>query len=319
MLAALVIVLSFLGRTSERVAAVLGGLGFGTFIDEVGKFVTKDSDYFFRPAVSMIYVSFVLIFLAAHMIQRRVRYSPQEYLMNALRALEEVAREDLDEEEKRKALACLARCDPVDPLTQGLRTALSKVTPRAMGRPSWLRRTATALRDLYARLTRLPGFDLAVVLFFLGQMLLAAVYVIVFVLLRGFGLEDVLDVRFVSRIAARVEGAGFAQIAELFAWCVSGVFILLGVLRMRRSRLEAYRMFERAVLTSILLVEVFVFYREQFAALTGLALNLVLLATLRIMIKFEVERVGGPERLAGEVADPGSPTGAAPVLPPAKI
>jgi len=128
----------------------------------------------------------------------------------------------------------------------------------------------------------------------------------------------VLDVRLVSRIATRVEGAGFAQIAELFAWCVSGAFILLGVLRMRRSRLEAYRMFERAVLTSILLVEVFVFYREQFAALTGLALNLVLLATLRIMIKFEVERVAGPERRA-EVADPGSPTGPTPVLPPARI
>jgi hypothetical protein len=293
MLAAIVVVLSFLGRASERAAALLGGLGFGTFIDEVGKFVTRDNDYFFQPAVAMIYGSFVLTFLVAHVIQRRVRYSPLEYLMNALRALEEVARGDLDEDEKRKALACLAGCDPGDPLVQGLRRAVESVTPQAMGRPSALRRAAQMLRELYARLTRLPGFDLAVVLFFLGQLLIGVAYVSVFILLVGFGFQDLLDVRLLSRIATRVQGFEFSQVAELVAWSISGAFILLGVLRMRRSRLQAYRMFERAVLASILLVQVFVFYREQFAALVGLTFNVLLLAALRIMIGFEEERAAG--------------------------
>ena len=65
MLAALVIVLSFLGRAAERVSAIIGGIGFGMFIDEVGKFVTSDNNYFFRPAASLIYVIFILLFLVA--------------------------------------------------------------------------------------------------------------------------------------------------------------------------------------------------------------------------------------------------------------
>src|SRR5918998_6073135 len=36
MLAALLILLTFIGRASERLAAFIGGVGFGTFIDEVG-------------------------------------------------------------------------------------------------------------------------------------------------------------------------------------------------------------------------------------------------------------------------------------------
>jgi hypothetical protein len=230
-------------------------------------------------------------------IQNRVRYSPLEYLMNALRALEEVARGDLDEDEKRRALDCLDKSDPDDPLVRGLRKALATVTPQAAGAPSFTRRVLGKARKTYARLARLPGFDLAVVLFFLAQLAIGAAYVLTFVLLRGFGWQEVLDVRLLGRVAQRVEGFGFSQIAELVAWSVSGVFVLIGVLRMRRSRLEALRMFERAVLASILMVQVFVFYRDQFTALFSLAFNLLLLAALRILIGLEEERVA---RRSGE-------------------
>jgi Ca2+/H+ antiporter len=68
---------------------------------------------------------------------------------------------------------------------------------------------------------------------------------------------------------------------------LSGVFVFLGIYYLRKSRLLAYRMFEWSVLVSILLTYVFVFYKEQFAALAGLTFNVLILIGLRIMIRRE--------------------------------
>jgi hypothetical protein len=45
------------------ISSITGGIGVGLFIDEIGKFITENNDYFFAPAAPLIYGA-VLLFVA---------------------------------------------------------------------------------------------------------------------------------------------------------------------------------------------------------------------------------------------------------------
>src|SRR5437879_4005789 len=62
MLIALVLVLAIIGKRSKRLAALIGGAGFGLFVDELGKF--------FQPTIALIYSLLVLLFLSFRAIER---------------------------------------------------------------------------------------------------------------------------------------------------------------------------------------------------------------------------------------------------------
>lgn len=291
MLAAIVILFSFLSKASERLAAILAGIGFGTFIDEIGKFVTADNDYFFRPAVALMYIAFVLTFLSFHMIHSRQRYSSMEYLMNALHEMEEVALHDIDEEERTRALQFLEQSDPGHPLTGSLKSLLLGIQPVAPRPPNQLSRLRRSLAGFHRKIATAPWFSPALVLFFVGQLALKLIYVVIVIFFYSLGLQQLLRIRLISFVAARVEALSFVDWAQLLSWLLSGVFVLLGVIRIRQNRIGALRMFERSILVSIFLTQVFSFYIEEFSALVGLFFNIAILIALRYMIEHERTKV----------------------------
>src|SRR5438093_6519025 len=59
MVAAIFILFSFMSKGSAHLASILAGIGFGAFIDELGKFITSNNDYFFQPTIAFIYIVFV--------------------------------------------------------------------------------------------------------------------------------------------------------------------------------------------------------------------------------------------------------------------
>jgi uncharacterized membrane protein len=136
---AVLLSVSLITRASRWVAAFLGGVGFGLFIDEIGKFVTSDYDYFFQPTFALIYVALVLIWLATRAVLTRKRFTHAEAVANALDLLKEAASRDLNEDERARARrsACEAGAcsaargrrgagppasggDPAEPPAQGL-------------------------------------------------------------------------------------------------------------------------------------------------------------------------------------------------------
>ncbi len=268
MLVALIMLLASLGRGLRRPAAVIGGIGFGTFIDELGKFITADNDYFFRPAFSLIYVTFVLLYLAFRAIQKP-RLTTVERVANALELTLEAARHDLDADEKRRALRLLERAPAEDPLVGAVRSALARIEVAEPARPGFATRARVWLRRSYGALVRHPLFRTVVVA---AATSLAAIAV-VSTILTAFRFED--------------QGLDASEIAVLIARFVPAVILLVGVWRLPRSRLAAWHTFHSAVLFQIFVTRVVTFYVAQLGAVLGLVADIIVLSTVRALIQQE--------------------------------
>ena len=66
--------LIFSGEIVKKTAAGVFGLGLGLFIDEIGKYLSKDNNYFFQPAIMLIYIFFIILFLIYKYLEKRELY-----------------------------------------------------------------------------------------------------------------------------------------------------------------------------------------------------------------------------------------------------
>jgi len=88
------------GRSVYRATAVLGGIGIGLFIDEVGKLITSQNNYFYPAAAPIIYATFLLAAFVWVRARRRVDSDPRGQLLTAMQLLEESVEGDLQEDER---------------------------------------------------------------------------------------------------------------------------------------------------------------------------------------------------------------------------
>ncbi len=297
MLAALLLVLSLLGRRSRLWAALIGGVGFGLFIDEVGKFVTRDNDYFYRPAVALIYVTFVVIYLVIRGVRTRSRASREENLVNALQELEQAVLNDLQADERERALRYLAANRPADPLTDQLRALLHRVEVVPSGPPGILRRAHATAVARYRGLATHPAFARVLIAFFVAQLVFKLVTVVALVRPAGSQNPIVVGLALLSR---NVDVFSLDEWMQLGSSLVSALLVALGIVTLRRSRTRALKLFHRSILVSIFVTQVFMFYRDQWAALTILAGNLLILAGLSFMLEREAATPTRPEAPAAQ-------------------
>ncbi|MCJ7535293.1 MAG: hypothetical protein MUO57_07155 [Anaerolineales bacterium] len=93
---AMLLPLGLANRWVIQVSALLGGIGFGLFIDEVGKFITQTNDYFFPSALSLIYSFFLLTILVYLYFRRPRQENPRKAMYYVLEGLQDALDGDLD-------------------------------------------------------------------------------------------------------------------------------------------------------------------------------------------------------------------------------
>jgi hypothetical protein len=281
MAVAIVFALSFLAPNNRTFIAFIGGCGFGWFIDELGKFITRDVNYFFKPTIALIYFVFIAMYLVFRAIQRR-DYTADEALLNGLEALKAAAIGELSEARRRSAVLLLERTHSDDAFARHVHTLLSSESDLPDPRPNRFERWGHAVRVWYLGLAQHRWFERAVLVWFVvvGSGQLVAAIVLAF------------DHRAIR---------GFEEWATVVSSGVSGALIVVGVVELtRHRRLSAYRWFERGMLVQIFVTQVFEFAQEQLAGVFGLVFNLLVWIALRSMIRAEVDQelVAGPEPVA---------------------
>ena len=272
MAASIVLSISFLGPFTRKIVAVLGGAGFGWFIDELGKFVTRDVDYFFEPTIALIYMTFVALYLVFRALQRR-RYSPAEGMLNALEALKSAALGQLDEPARREALELFDTTQPdSDGFAGEVRALLVDAPALPASTPSLVARWTGSLRRRYIDLTERPQF--------------VAVVDVLFTVLAVIGVVTVIALSLDDRGIV-----GFEEWAALISSMVANACLVIGVVLLRRQqRLRAYQWFDRGLLISIFVTQVFVFAQEQLGGTIGLIIVLVVWVILRGAMRAERDR-----------------------------
>ncbi|MBC7707808.1 hypothetical protein H7Y63_01135 [Polaromonas sp.] len=280
MLAALVVDLSFLGRRTERLAALLGGIGFGVFIDELGKFVTSDNNYFFRPTIGIIYAIFISLYLLFNFLSKTTKLSSVEYQLNAMMQLEEAVRGDMDHREKRNIKMLLDKADQSSIITQELQSLVERLDTVPAPLPRLIRKFITRLDHGYVRFWRRRNSSQFIGLLFITE---AAIFLLLVLgsIINNF---DTVQEFFKGNNNYGQE----LIIGQLISSVVVAGYAIMGAIKLRWSRAEAFEQFRRATLINLFLTQFFIFSRIQFEAIPGFALNLVLLLALRYALHQEL-------------------------------
>ena len=236
MLVSIGLLLSFWSPAIRQLAAALGGIGFGFFIDELGKFITTDVDYFFQPTIALLYVLFIILFLASRVVGSR-QLTAVEIGIN------------------RQINAAMTGEGHVTPIVQ--------LYEQIVGR----------LQDLYVKVVSRRWF----------APFLSAAFIAIAVT------QIVTIVALVAAHGADSAASRHLPLLEQGASAVSSMAIIAGVIRLRASRLQAYRCFRFGSLVSILVTQVFMFYYSELAALGGLIGHVLVFYALRFLIARELE------------------------------
>lgn len=276
MLAAIVLLLSFLNRGIQHLAALLGGVGLGFFIDELGKFVTSDNDYFFEPTVSMIYIFFIIFYLITRFIQKQHVLSKDEYLANAFEFVRSAVDDKTNPQNKRRALEILEKCDKNDPTVRFLYSILEDIKESDRVKQSVFAKMDLTVHNLYANLLEKRLVTQIIIVFFIFHSLVN-LYRVIDVLSLFFRLNDF--------------SLSFTDWGELLSLLLSTLLVVIGILRMGFSAVSGYKFFRWAVLISIFFTQFFDFYKTQLSAFIILLYNVFILAVLHFILHKEQNRV----------------------------
>ncbi|WP_431232532.1 hypothetical protein ACQ856_24295 [Mycolicibacterium psychrotolerans] len=293
MMLALLIGWMVLGSGPRSLAVLLGGIGFGLFLDEVGKFVTKDNDYFYGPAAEIMYILVCLILAGARLVRAIRPLSARECLASsAAIAADGVARSLPDHRREigmrlvEYARARGASTDDVEHV-RALLVSAAHATDRGYRARRWAER-------LIPNVFRSPQWVPWVGWLLVAGAVLGLLFHALGIALGGYFYQD-------SHVSVHLAGKTPATIILMIGAALTLAMALPAMIALpRTTKLWPLRLLRTAALVFTFLSALVHFATEGFAALITLSIGLFGLAILSYQVDVATER-----------AAPTPPTGSA--------
>lgn len=267
---AVLLPLLLINRWVIQVSALLSGVGAGLFIDEVGKFITQTNDYFFPPALPLIYGFFLLTVLVYLYFRRPRRQDPRSALYHALEGLQDVLDGDLDVAEATRietqlTVARQSERPEIISLSSAIDGFLQQEKQHLPApEPDYWQRMAMKADASGRRLGRRAHRVLVTLI-----LILWLVFVIAFVAILALDVPTLESqvTQWRDPLIAIQALVGMLMLAALVIW-------------LRRDEKTGLRLAVIGFLVSLVAFQSIYFYLSQFAALTITLLQLALLLTL---------------------------------------
>ena len=279
-------------RPVKNFTSYLTGIGWGFFIDEIGKFITSDNNYFFRPAAALIYLLFIFGFLLYYLAHReRKHMTNDERLCDVLEGCKEILEGDLDGPEQSRMMT---RLDEVitseeDEETRSFAQDLSvvienrRITGDTHDDSTFIVRAAGRLerylRGLVFRTWFYPILMVGVIGKTLWNVSLFSDLLLAQVTRSSPTLSLYALIHSTSRLQA--EYSVVFVMVILFSRAAISMLIVVSLLRYRRGHRETLWLATLSLVFSILLVNVLEFYVSQFSAVWQSITDILLFLIIR--------------------------------------
>ncbi|BBY16423.1 hypothetical protein MLIT_20150 [Mycolicibacterium litorale] len=272
-----------IGAGARVAAVVMGGVGFGLFLDEVGKFVTKDNDYFYGPAAEIMYILVVAILVGARMVRDFRPLTARECLASATAIAADGVARGLADHRREIGLALLVQAEQ------------SGADRAAVGHVRGLIAAAGTSSDRLYRLQRwvprlIPGFFrsprwVPVVGWLLVVSAVSGLFFgLLGIALGGYFYQD-------DDVTVRLDGMNPASVILVVnAAVTSAIAVPAMIARHRTTRLWPLRWLRNAALLFTFLNAFVDFATEGFAALISMSIGLFTLAVLTYQVDVAIRR-----------------------------
>lgn len=275
----------YYGAQAKKISATVFGVGLGWFVDEIGKYLTRDNNYFFQPAVSLIYVFFIILFLIYRYSEKNEPKEPRAILFQVMDKLEELSENDLEISEKvalQKKLKGVIRKG--DEKTKNLALELSHMVERIEPIENKADGRSVRFWKIIKRFSYQKVFKRKWVLRIL--LVLAIMYIAGGVIDSVFILSKFKENRLfelwygnwelVNRTDLRIFSImtlGNGTTSILF---IGGIYWLS-----RRKKARGFSYFQYGLLVNIFITSVFKFYFEQISGILGVLVSIVVLEGIK--------------------------------------